>query len=47
MVGVNGIAHIQLTVRDPDADALPELEHRVEDYSAKVEGHLRRMGLPA
>ncbi len=29
------------------ADALPELEHRVEDYSAKVEGHLRRMGLPA
>ena len=28
-------------------DALPELEHRVEDYSAKVEGHLRRMGLPA
>ena len=29
------------------ADALPELEQRVEDYSAKVEGHLRRMGLPA
>ena len=29
------------------ADALPELERRVEDYSAKVEGHLKRMGLPA
>ena len=29
------------------ADALPELEQRVEDYSAKVESHLRRMGLPA
>ncbi len=29
------------------ADALPQLEQRVEDYSAKVEGHLRRMGLPA
>ena len=29
------------------ADALPELERRVEDYGAKVEGHLRRMGLPA
>ena len=29
------------------ADALPELERRVEDYSARVEGHLRRMGLPA
>ena len=29
------------------ADALPQLEQRVEDYSAKVENHLRRMGLPA
>ena len=29
------------------ADALPELEQRVEDYSAKVEAHLKRMGLPA
>ena len=29
------------------ADALPKLEQRVEDLSAKVEGHLRRMGLPA
>ena len=29
------------------ADALPELERRVEDYGAKVESHLRRMGLPA
>ena len=29
------------------ADALPELERRVEDYSTRVEGHLRRMGLPA
>lgn len=29
------------------ADALPELEQRVEDYGARVEGHLRRMGLPA
>ena len=29
------------------ADALPELERRVEDYGARVEGHLRRMGLPA
>ena len=29
------------------ADALPELEHRVEEYSEKVDGHLRRMGLPA
>ena len=29
------------------ADALPKLERRVEDLSAKVEGHLRRMGLPA
>ena len=29
------------------ADALPELERRVEDYGAKVEGHLKRMGLPA
>ena len=28
-------------------DALPELERHVEDYSARVEGHLRRMGLPA
>ena len=28
-------------------DALPELERQVEDYSARVEGHLRRMGLPA
>ena len=27
------------------ADALPELERRVGDYGAKVEGHLRRMGL--
>jgi phage host-nuclease inhibitor protein Gam len=29
------------------ADALSELERRVEDYGAKVESHLRRMGLPA
>ena len=29
------------------ADALPLLEQRVEAYSAKVEDHLRRMGLPA
>ncbi len=29
------------------ADALPELEQRVEDYGAKVEAHLKRMGLPA
>ena len=29
------------------ADALPVLERRVEDYGAKVESHLRRMGLPA
>ena len=29
------------------ADALPRLEQRVEEYSAKVEDHLRRMGLPA
>lgn len=29
------------------ADALPELERRVEDYGAKVEWHLRRMGVPA
>ena len=29
------------------AAALPELEQRVEAYSAKVEGHLRRMSLPA
>ena len=29
------------------ADALPELERHVEDYSARVESHLRRMGLPA
>ena len=29
------------------ADALPELERRVEDYGAKVESHLRSMGLPA
>ena len=29
------------------ADALPELNRHVEDYSARVEGHLRRMGLPA
>ncbi len=28
------------------ADALPELELQVEDYSARVEGHLKRMGLP-
>ena len=28
------------------ADALPELERHVEDYSARVEDHLRRMGLP-
>jgi type I restriction enzyme M protein len=27
------------------ADALPDLERRVEEYGAKVEGHLRRMGL--
>ena len=27
------------------ADSLPELEGRVEDYGAKVESHLRRMGL--
>ena len=27
------------------AKALPELERRVEDYGAKVEGHLKRMGL--
>ena len=27
------------------ADALPGLERRVEDYGAKVEGHLRRMGV--
>ena len=27
------------------ADALPELERRVGDYGAKVEGHLRRMGV--
>ena len=26
-------------------DALPELERRVEDYGARVESHLRRMGL--
>ena len=29
------------------ADALPELERQVEDYSARVESHLKRMGLPA
>ena len=29
------------------ANTLPELEQRVEDYGARVEGHLRRMGLPA
>ena len=29
------------------ADALPELERHVEDCSARVESHLRRMGLPA
>ncbi len=29
------------------ADALPELERRVEDCGTKVESHLRRMGLPA
>ena len=29
------------------AEALPELERQVEDYSTKVEGHLRRMGLSA
>ena len=29
------------------ADALPELERRVENYGTKVESHLRRMGLPA
>ena len=29
------------------ADALPELEQRVQDLGVKVEGHLRRMGLPA
>ena len=28
------------------ADALPELERRVEGYGARVESHLRRMGLP-
>jgi len=28
------------------AETLPELEQRVEDYGTKVEGHLRRMGLP-
>ena len=28
------------------ADALPELERHVEDYSARVESHLRQMGLP-
>ena len=28
------------------ADALPELEGRVEGYGARVEYHLRRMGLP-
>ena len=27
------------------ADALPELERQVEDYGARVESHLRRMGL--
>ncbi len=27
------------------ADALPELERRVEDYGGRVESHLRRMGL--
>lgn len=29
------------------ADALPELDRHVQDYSARVESHLRRMGLPA
>ena len=29
------------------ADALPKLESRVVDYGARVESHLRRMGLPA
>lgn len=29
------------------ADALPELECRVEDYSAKVDGHSKRKGHPA
>ena len=29
------------------AKALPELARQVEDYGVKVEGHLRRMGLPA
>ena len=29
------------------AESLPELECRVEDHGAKVEGHLRRMGLSA
>lgn len=28
------------------ADALPALERQVEDYSARVESHLRQMGLP-
>ena len=28
------------------ADALPELERHVENYGARVESHLRRMGLP-
>ena len=27
------------------ARPLPALEHEVEEFSAKVEGHLRRMGL--
>ena len=27
------------------ADASPELERHVEDYGARVESHLRRMGL--
>ena len=27
------------------AKALPELARQVEDYAARVEGHLRRMGL--
>ena len=43
----SGLVYRVRVVKDRYVDALPELERRVEDYGAKVEGHLRRTGLSA
>ena len=43
----NGLVDRVRVLEERYANALPELERRVEDYGAKVESHLNRMGLSA